>query len=125
MSAELVGKWLAATNMHATFDLAVHNLWTLFLRPDGKFSFHEVETVSYPQSGRAGHQNTREERTGTWDLAADGKVTLSGSELNMAFNFSKIKFGGTEQKRLDPPGSQLGFFGGGPQGFTWESADLK
>lgn len=70
-NASFVGSWVAASNLTATFDLAVHNLWELRLEPDGTFSFTSKETVSYPMSGRPGHVDEKILLKGTWTAGSN------------------------------------------------------
>jgi hypothetical protein len=104
IDVSLVGKWLAASNLAATFDLSVHNLWTLTLQSDGTFKLVGVETVSYPHSGRQGHQSRTDIMSGKWAYStASSKVTLM-SPAQYHLRLSALQMGGKLLKLLHVEG---------------------
>eukprot|EP01122_Echinamoeba_exundans_P015294 TRINITY_DN7193_c0_g1_i1.p1 TRINITY_DN7193_c0_g1~~TRINITY_DN7193_c0_g1_i1.p1 ORF type:complete len:148 (+),score=27.63 TRINITY_DN7193_c0_g1_i1:53-496(+) len=113
----LVGEWKAATNLATTFDLAVHNLWTLSLQSDGSFQLVGVETVTYPRSGSPSHQKKQEIMSGKWTFSASSSMVTLIASSQYQIKLSILNVGGNDWKRLEIQGflpSVAGPMGGSP-----------
>lgn len=123
-----VGTWVAASNLTATFDLAVHTLWKLVLNQDRTFSFSRTETISYPHSGSQGHSETKSVGTGEWifDSSSNQVSFRTSTTIGSTLEYSPMILGDSEVKLLKVPRQPGVMFGVGFMGqhncevFQWQ-----